>query len=79
MANIAPDAIDRSLLVVLTTDGDFLLSADSPNQGLREMLRGPRPPLFRDFFDDRFVMKVKLRKKRFELQIRAQLVGINVD
>jgi len=78
-ARMAPDAMECSLLAVLTTDGDFALSPDSPNQGLREMLRGERPPLFRDFFDDRFFMSVRLRKKRFQLQIRAQVVGINVD
>jgi hypothetical protein len=79
IANMAPDAIDRSLLVVRTTDGDFLVESNSPNQGLREMLRGRRPALFRDFFDERLFMRVRLRKKRFELQIRAQVVGINID
>ena len=53
IANMAPDAIDRSLLVVRTTDGDFLVASNSPNQGLRDMLRGRRPALFRDFFDER--------------------------
>lgn len=79
IANMAPDAIDRSLLVVRTTDADFLVSSTSPNQGLREMLCGLRPPLFRDFFDERLFMAVKLRKKRFELQVRAAVVPINVD
>ena len=77
MANMAPDAMDRSLVVVLTTDGDFMVSAASPNQGVRDMLVGDCPPLFRDFFDERFFMKVKLRKKRYELQIRAKLVAID--
>ena len=79
MLNANPDGIDRSMLVALTTDADFFVSEQSPNQGLRAMVCGLRPPLFRDFLDDRFFIKVRLRKKRWELQIRAQCVGINVD
>jgi hypothetical protein len=74
-----PEAIDRSLLVVLTTDSDFFFSPDSPNQGLRDTLRGSRPPLFADFFDDRFFMRVRLRKKRFELRIRADLAQLDLE
>jgi hypothetical protein len=74
-----PDGIDRSMLVALTTDADFFVSEQSPNQGLRATVCGLRPPLFRDFFDERFFIKVKLRKKRYELQIRAQTVGVNID
>lgn len=79
IATLTPEAIDRSLLVVRTTDGDFLVGSHSPNHGLREMLRGLRPPLFRDFFDEGLFMRIRLRKKRFELQIRAQMVPINID
>jgi hypothetical protein len=78
IASVAPDAMDRSLLVVRTTDGDFLVASNSPNQGLRDMLRGLRPPLFRDFFDEALLMRVKLHRKRYQLQIRAQVVGVNV-
>jgi hypothetical protein len=77
MLSMAPDAIDRSLVVALTADGNFKVSPLSPNQGEREMLTGLRPPLFGDFFDDRLVMKVKLRKKKFELHVRAALVEID--
>jgi hypothetical protein len=77
MVSIAPDAIDRSLVVALTTDGAFKVSPASPNHGEREMLTGDRPPFFGDFFDPRFFMSVPLLKKRFELQIRAQIVSIN--
>ena len=77
MASIAPDAIERSLVVALTTDGVFKVSPASPNQGEREMLTGDRPPFFGDFLDPRFFMSVPLRKKRFELQIRAQIVSID--
>jgi hypothetical protein len=74
-----PDGIERSLLVALTTDADFFVSEHSPNQGLRAVVCGLRPPLFADFFDERFFMAVKLRKKRYELQIRAQCVPVNFD
>ncbi|HTB10189.1 MAG TPA: hypothetical protein VK752_01385 [Bryobacteraceae bacterium] len=77
MVSIAPDAIDRSLVVALTTDGTFKVSPASPNQGEREMLTGERPPFFGDFFNPVFFMSVPLRKKRFELQIRAQIVPID--
>ncbi len=77
MTSANPEAIERSLLAVLTTDADFVLSPDSPNHGLRAMVRGLRPPLFADFLDERFFMDVRLRKKRFELQIRANIVAID--
>jgi len=77
MVITADDAMERSLLMVLTTDADLLASANSPNQGLRDMICGERPPFFADFFDTRFFMTVPLRKKRYELQIRAQIVPID--
>lgn len=77
MAGMAPDASDRSLVVALSRFGDSKISPAWPNRGEREMLTGARPPLFRDFFDERFFVKVKLRKKRYELQIRGQIVAID--
>lgn len=77
MAKANPDATGRSLLVALTTDATFFVSEQSPNQGLRAMVCGPRPSLLGDFFDGRFFIKVKLRKKRYELQVRAQVVPVN--
>ena len=77
MRGMAPDAIERSVLVVVTTDGDFLVSPSSPNQGVRAMCCGLRPPLFTDFFDDRFFMTVPLKRKRFVLQVRAQMVPVD--
>jgi hypothetical protein len=77
MVSMAPEAIDRSLVVALTEDGNFKVSPASPNHGEREMLTGGRPPLFSDFFAEGFFMKVKLRKKRFELQIRAQITALD--
>lgn len=72
-----PEGIERSLLVALTTDADFLLSPHSPNQGLRAIVCGLRPTLFRDFFDGDLFMSVNLKRKRFVLQIRAQCVGVD--
>jgi hypothetical protein len=77
MASAVPDAMVRSALMVLTTDGTFDTSPGAPDQGLRAIICGDAPPLFADFLDDRLVMKVKLRKKRFELQIRANLVALD--
>jgi hypothetical protein len=79
MASMNPDATDRSLLAVLTNDADFVLSPDSPNQGVRAMVCGLRPPIFADFFDNRLFMSVRLRRKRYELRIRAMVVGINCE
>jgi hypothetical protein len=77
MASANPDGIDRSLLVALTTDADFLLSPQSPNQGLRATVTGLRPPLFGDFFDDTLFMRVNLKRKRFVLQVRAQVAPVD--
>jgi hypothetical protein len=68
-----PEAIERSLVAVLTTDGDALLSPDSPNQTVRDMVRCTRPPLFGDFFDDRLAMNLRVRKRRPELWIQGQI------
>ncbi len=77
MASANPEGMERSLLVALTTDADFFVSEESPNQGLRAMVCGPRPSLLEDFFDDRFFIRLRLRRKRYELQVRAQVVPIN--
>lgn len=72
-----PEGIERSLLVALTTDADFLVSPQSPNQGLRAVITGLRPPLFRDFLDRRLFMDVNLKRKRWVLQVRSACVGID--
>jgi hypothetical protein len=75
--NANPEGIERSLLVALTTDADFLVSPHSPNQGLRAVITGLRPPLFRDFFDRDLFMDLNLKRKRWVLQVRSACVGIN--
>jgi hypothetical protein len=77
ISGMAPDAIDRSVLVVDTTDGEFLVSPSSPNQGVRAVCCGLRPALFGDFFDDRFFINVPVKRKRFVLQVRGQMVPVD--
>jgi len=79
MASLKPDASDRSLLVVLSKDADYILAPDSPEPELRATLLGARPPLFADFFDERLFLKVRLRRKRFELRIRASVEAVDDD
>jgi hypothetical protein len=76
ITNENPEGIERSLLVALTTDADFLVSPHSPNQGLRAVICGLRPPFFRDFLDRDLFMDVNLKRKRWVLQVRSACVGI---
>lgn len=41
------------------------------------LIRGVRPALFADFFDERFFMRVFLLRKRYEMQIREQIAQID--
>jgi hypothetical protein len=77
MVMTADDAIARSLPMVLTTDADFLISPASPNQGLRDMITGPTPPLFGDFLDERFFIAVNLRKRKYLLRVTSQVVPVD--
>jgi hypothetical protein len=77
IASLKADATDRSLLVVLSHDADHIVAPDSPDPELRATLLGARPPLFADFFDDRLFLKVNLRKKRYELRLRASVEAVN--
>jgi len=79
LASLKSDAADRSLLVVLSRDADHILAPDSPDPELRSMLLGLRPPLFADFFDARLFLKVKLRKKRYELRLKASVEAVSDD
>ena len=79
IASFEADAIERSLLVVLSHDGDYLVDPDSPEPELRATLLGLRPPLFADFFDERLFLKVNLRKKRYELRLRASVEAVSDD
>jgi hypothetical protein len=41
------------------------------------LVRGDRAPLFADFFDERFAMRVLHRRKRYQMQIRAGIAQID--
>jgi hypothetical protein len=77
MVNVASDANVRSLLMVLADMGTVDVFPGEPNGGRRAILCGPNPPLFGDFFDDRLCAAVRLRKRRFQLQVRASCVSID--
>lgn len=74
-----PDAKEKSLLVALTKTVPREISADFPKQGLRTTVLGSRPPVFSDFFDVSLAMEVKLRKKRYEMHIKVDVVAIDAD
>jgi hypothetical protein len=66
-----PDEIVRALPVVLTRDADFFLGERSTLPDKRDVVRSPWPPLFRDFFDVDLCMRIKLRKRRCQIEIDA--------
>jgi hypothetical protein len=72
-----PDARDKSLLVALTATAPPQLSPLFPTQGLRTTVLGPRAPLFADFFDNSLAIRVKLRRKRYEMHLRVELKQID--
>jgi hypothetical protein len=77
MVRSAPEGADRSLVAALTDDGTFAVSNGSPDQELFDLLCGLRPPLFADFFDERFVIQLALKKKKFVLQVRARILPVD--
>lgn len=77
MVSNAPDGADRSLVAALTDDGTFAVSNGSPDQELFDLLCGLRPPLFGDFFDERFVIRLALKKKKFVLQVRGRILPVD--
>jgi len=69
-SQIVPGGTVRSLLATLViNDPERFLSADSDRPEVRDTVRGVRPAIFRDFFDDNLCMRVPLRKLRVELHI----------
>jgi len=51
-----------------------------PDQQTRDFLFAPRAPLFRDFFDDRLALPVRMRrKKRYEMSIQTRITGVDQD
>jgi hypothetical protein len=75
-ANADPAMMDSSVLAVVTTKGDEALAG---NQPLRNQLLGDRPPVLGDFLDERLCLEVEVRRKRYQLQVRAEVAQINAD
>jgi hypothetical protein len=64
-----PEETERLLPTALTTDAETFLGAGSPFPEKRDVVRGPCPALFRDFFDADLCMDIKLRKRRCQVEI----------
>jgi hypothetical protein len=62
-----PDEIERLVPAVLTTDAELLL--EDRFSAKRDMVRGPCPALFRDFFDPDLCLAINLRKRRCQIEI----------
>jgi len=75
-ATVNPAITDRSVLAAFTTEGNLGVAT---NQMLRDLLLGERPPLLADFLDERLFIEVELRRKRYELQVRAEVARINAQ
>jgi hypothetical protein len=69
MVSVSPTMPDRSLLMVLTTNA----APAGLDQSMRTIVAGPRPPFFGDFFEDRFCMRVPIKKTRFRFKITVEL------
>jgi hypothetical protein len=72
-----PEAKVKSLLVAVTATPPVEISVDFPKQGLRTTVLGSRAPVLADFLDESLVMAVKLRKKRYEMHIKVDVVPID--
>jgi hypothetical protein len=70
LAQDAPELTERSLVAALDVNVPV-----SPREAT--LVTGLRAPLLGDFLDDRFFMAVKLRKKRYELQVSARIEWID--
>jgi hypothetical protein len=79
VATVNPAIIDRAVLAALTTEATLALGPASTNQPLRALVLGEGPPLLGDFLDERLFMEVELHRKRYELQVRAEVAKINVE
>jgi len=73
LSQMSPEGAGGGPLLVLMTGvnevADFL-SDRSSRLAVRDAVMGPRPPLFRDFFNPDLFMEVNLRKQRYEMHIQ---------
>ena len=66
---------ERTVLAAVVND---VLNPARRSCGLRAV-QSDNPPLFADFFSPDLACPVRFRAKRFTMQIRAQVVALNVD
>jgi hypothetical protein len=64
----------RGMLVVLTSTRPPQLQGGRAD--VRELVSGARPPLLRDFLDERLALPIQLRKKRFEVRVQYRMVDV---
>ena len=65
---------ETGLLYPLSTNLPFPIPPDAQTS---EVLAGPRPPLFADFFDDHLALPVSLRRnKHYEMRVKVEIVGV---
>jgi len=69
---------DRLSLVGVDTSTVAPGAADALNAAPGLHIFGQRPPLFADFFTEGLAMPVTLKRKRYQLQVRAQWVAMDV-
>ena len=67
-------ALDSGTLTPPSREGT-VSGINLPGPGLD--IFGSRPAIFADFFTEGLAMPVYLRKKRYQLQVRAKWVAIN--
>jgi hypothetical protein len=75
-ANVQGEAMDCPALVAFAEN----VVADPIDGNLSlfdRLVRGPRPPLFRDFFDESLFMRVNLKNKRFLMKITSDVIPID--
>lgn len=83
MLSTTPTAADRSALFALTSK-ILVPPAPNPATGVTALgagagldLFGLRPALLGDFFTDGLFMRVNLRRKRYQLQVRSTWVALD--
>ena len=70
--------LDPSILAVQFSSADSETPPPSPIVEGAPDLCMKCPPLVSDFFDDRFAFRVKVRPRRFELQVRARMAVVSL-
>jgi hypothetical protein len=71
-----PEGIEAPALVALAENvvAPPIAGSETP---FDRLVRGPRPPFFADFFDDRLFISVNLRRRRAQMRIRSEIAWID--